>query len=71
MIDRAARYLLEIYKPGEAFEFAARAVADNRASRPATATEWEHVLNILRDPERVAEILRDIERVGGPPEHDL
>jgi hypothetical protein len=71
MIDRAARYLLEIYEPGEALKFAARAIADNRASRPATAAEWEHVLEILRAPERVAEILHDIERVGGPPEHDL
>ena len=71
MIDRAARYLLEIYEPGEALEFAARAMADNQASRPATAAEWEHVLKILQDSERVTEILRDIERVGGPPKHDL
>jgi hypothetical protein len=64
MVERVTRYLLEVYDPDEALEFATRAVLDSRVKdQPAMVLEWERVIKTLRDAERVAEILRDLKHV--------
>lgn len=56
MVERVARYLIEVYGLEEAVGFATHAVADARASgKPTMASEWELVIGLLRNPERVAQ----------------